>query len=515
MLTCTLGARGCGGGRDYRLGTGTSFSCHTRIFHSQGLSLTLSILPNFTPRTVKSFYEFHHDFGGVLFQTKSIYTRATRYIKVIVRSRLASLLLLIISAASVSAAAPRVLAVDVDGMIHPVTADILARAIQQAKQENAAVLLVRLNTPGGLMDAMRKSIEEIIAAPMPVVTYVAPSGARAASAGFFILEAGDVAAMAPGTNTGAAHPVMIGGEMDAIMKQKVENDAAASLRSVVAKRGRNSAVAEKAIRESQSFTDKEALDNHLIELVANDDQDLLDKLDGREVTRLDGSKTVLHTRGASVEVYEKNLRERIISAIADPNLALVLLVLGVLGIYVEFTSPGLIVPGILGAILALLGLSALSVLPINWLGAALLLLSFTLFVLEAKFATHGILGAGGALSMVLGAVMLINSPVPEMRIHLATAIALALPFSLITMVLVSLVIRARRNKVVTGSEGMIGEIGTAVTPLAPDGKVFVRGEYWNALAPAQVAAGGQVRVVGMDQLKLKVEALPPRNGAAT
>jgi membrane-bound serine protease (ClpP class) len=437
------------------------------------------------------------------------------YINVIVQSRLASLLLLAFTAATSNAAPPRVLAVDVDGMIHPVTAEILSRAIQQAKQEDAALLLVRLNTPGGLMDAMRECIEEIVAAPMPVVAYVAPSGARAASAGFFILEAGDVAAMAPGTNTGAAHPVAIGGEMDAVMKQKIENDAAASLRSIVAKRGRNSALAEKAIRESQSFTDKEALDNHLIELAANDDRDLLDKLDGREITRLDGSRNVLHTRGATIEVYEKNLHQKIMSAISDPNLALVLLVLGALGIYVEFSSPGLIVPGILGAIMALLGLAALSVLPINWLGAALLLLAFTLFILEAKFATHGILGAGGALSMVLGAVMLIDSPVPEMRIHLSTAVALALPFSLITMMLLSLVLRARRNKIVTGSEGMIGEIGTAITPLAPDGKIFVHGEYWNAVAPDRVPAGGRVRVVAIDQLKLTVEPIPPQNGAST
>jgi membrane-bound serine protease (ClpP class) len=438
-----------------------------------------------------------------------------RYINVILRSRLASLLLLALAAAGSRAAAPRVLAVDVDGMIHPVTAEILSRAIQQAKQEDAVLLLVRLNTPGGLMDAMRESIEKIVAAPMPVVTFVTPSGARAASAGFFILQAGDIAAMAPGTNTGAAHPVLMTGEMDAVMKQKVENDAAASLRSIVAKRGRNSALAEKAIRESQSFTEKEALDNHLIEVVARDERDLLDQLDGREVTRLDGARVVLRTRGAAVEVYERNWRQKIMSAVADPNIALVLLVLGALGIYVEFSSPGLIVPGILGAIMALLGLSALSVLPINWLGAALLLLAFTLFILEAKFATHGILGAGGALSMVLGAVMLIDSPVPEMRIHLSTAIALALPFSLVTMLLLTLVLRARRNKVATGSQGMIGEIGTAVTPLAPDGRVFVHGEYWNATAASPVATGNRVRVIAIHQLNLTVEPIPPLNGAPT
>ena len=416
-------------------------------------------------------------------------------------------------AASLMAAAPRVLIVDVDGMIHPVTVDILSRAIQQAKQENAALIIVHLNTPGGLMDAMRESIEKLVASPVPVVTYVAPSGARAASAGFFILEAGDLAVMAPGTNTGAAHPVLIGGQMDPVMKQKVENDAAASLRSIVGKRGRNSELAEKAVRESQSFTDKEALDNRLIELVARSDRELLDKLDGREIARLDGARQVLHTRGATIDVYQRSLRQKIVSAIADPNLALVLLVLGALGIYMEFTSPGLIVPGILGAILALLGLSAISVLPINWLGAALMLLAFALFILEAKFATHGILGTGGALSMVLGAVMLIDSPTPEMRVHLSTAIALALPFSLITMLLLSLVLRARRNKVVTGAEGMLGEIGTALTPLAPDGKVFVRGEYWNAVAPAAVAAGLRIRVTAIDKLKLTVEAVLPRNGA--
>jgi membrane-bound serine protease (ClpP class) len=318
--------------------------------------------------------------------------------------------------------------------------------------------------------------------------------------------------MAPGTNTGAAHPVLFGGQMDAVMKQKIENDAAALLRSIVGKRARNSALAEQAVRESKSFTDKEALDNHLIELVARDDGDLLEKLDNREITRFDGTRQVLHTRGAQIQVYEMNLRQRIVSAIADPNLALVLLVLGALGIYVEFTSPGLIVPGILGAIFALLGLSALSVLPINWLGAALLALAFALFVLEAKFAAHGILGAGGALCMVLGAVMLINSPLPEMRIRLSTAIALALPFSLITMVLLSLVVRARHNKVVTGTEGMVGEIGTALTALAPAGKVFVRGEYWNAVSSSSIAAGESVRVTGIDKLILSVEAVPPKNG---
>lgn len=409
-------------------------------------------------------------------------------------------------------AAPRVLAVDLDGIIHPITVEIVSRALEQAKNENAELVILRLNTPGGLMDAMRQTIEKIVASPVPVVTFVTPSGGRAASAGFFILEAGDVAAMSPGTNTGAAHPVAIGAPMDAVMKQKVENDAAASLRSLVAKRGRNSGLAEKAVLESKSFTDKEALDNKLIEIIARDDRDLLSQLDGREITRFDGARVTLHLTGASVTVYEKNVRQKILSAISDPNVALLILVLGALGIYVEFSAPGLIVPGVAGAILAVLGLSAISLLPINWAGAGLLILSLVLFVLEAKFASHGILGAGGAISMVLGAMLLIDSPVPEMRIHLYTALALALPFTAITMFLLTLVVRSRKNKVVTGAEGMLGEVGVATTPLEPDGRVFVRGEYWNATATAPVPAGAAVRVTAIHGLVLTVEPAPKKSG---
>jgi membrane-bound serine protease (ClpP class) len=405
-------------------------------------------------------------------------------------------------------AAPKVIAVDVDGMVHPITVEIVVSAIERAKQENATLILIRLNTPGGLMDAMRQIIEKIVSSPIPVVTLVAPSGGRAASAGFFILESGDLAAMEPGTNTGAAHPVALGVEMDAEMKQKVENDAAASMRSITTKRGRNSALAETAVRESKSFTEREALDQHLIDLVVANEQELLATLDGRSITRFDGARQTLHTDGATIEVYEKSIRQRIISAIADPNIALVLLVLGALGIYVEFSHPGLIAPGVFGAILVLLGLSAISVLPINWLGVALLLLAFSLFALEVKLASHGILGAGGAVAMVLGAVMLIDTPQPEMRIHWITAISLALPFSAITVFLLSLAVRARRNKVVTGREGMIGETGAAVTELAPEGKVFVHGEYWDAVAARPVAAGARVTVTAIDKLKLTVEPGP-------
>jgi membrane-bound serine protease (ClpP class) len=400
-----------------------------------------------------------------------------------------------------------VIAVDVDGIVHPVTAEVVAGAIAQARSEGAAALLIRLNTPGGLMDAMRETIEEMIACPVPVITYVAPSGGRAASAGFFLLEAGEVAAMAPGTNTGAAHPVAYGGEMDAVMKAKVENDAAAYLRSIVSKRARNSQLAETAVRESHSFTEREALDQHLIDVVAANDNALMAELDGRTVTRFDGSTVNLHLAGAEIEIYQTSWRQKLIAAIADPNIALVLLVVGALLIYVEFSSPGMVAPGAIGAILVLLGLSAMSVLPINWLGAALLLLSVTLFVLEAKFAAHGVLAVSGAISMVLGAVMLVDSPLPEMRVHWSTALALALPFSAITVLLLSLVIRARRNKAMTGVEAMVGEIGSAVTALEPAGKIFVHGEYWDAVSSSPVAAGARVRVTAIAGLQLKVEPM--------
>jgi len=413
--------------------------------------------------------------------------------------------LLLLVAWLASGAPPRVIVVDIDGIVHPVTVEIVTHAMEQAQHENASLLLIRLNTPGGLMDAMRGTIEKIVASPVPVVTYVVPSGGRAASAGFFLLLSADVAAMAPGTNTGAAAPVMLGGQMDPTMRKKVESDAAASLRSLAAKRGRNSALAEQAVLESKSFTDKEALDNRLIELIARDQSDLLAQLNGREITRFDGRKQILRLDAPAVMAYEPTWRERIIKGVSDPNIALILLVLGALGVYIEFSSPGLIVPGVAGGILLLLGLSALSVLPINWIGAALLLLAVALFILEAKFASHGVLGVGGAVAMILGAVLLVDSPIPELRIQWVTAVGLTLPFALITVFLLSLILRARANKVVTGISGMQDEMGVAHTALNPDGKVFVHGEFWDAISSHPVEAGARVKVVAIEGLELRVE----------
>jgi membrane-bound serine protease (ClpP class) len=398
----------------------------------------------------------------------------------------------------------KVLAVSIDGVIHPITVEIITDAIEQAEAAHAQLILVKLDTPGGLLDATRSSIHKLLASPIPVVTYVTPSGSRAASAGFFLLEAGDIAAMSPGTNTGAASPVVMGQEMDKVMRAKVENDASALLRSLTSRRGRNEDLAEKTVREAKAFTEKEALDGHLIELIASDEQDLFRKLDGREITLWDGRKVTLHPSGATVVQMHETPRERLISAIADPNIGFILLVLGALGIYVEFSSPGMIFAGVGGGILVLLGLSALSVLPINWVGVLLLLLSIVLFVLEAKFTSHGVLGIGGTISMILGALLLVNGP-PEIRIHLSTAIGVAVPFALITLFLVSIVIRARRNKVLTGAPGMIDEVGIARTALSPEGQVQVRGEYWDAVSSMPIEQGATVRVLAVNGMKLHVE----------
>jgi membrane-bound serine protease (ClpP class) len=402
----------------------------------------------------------------------------------------------------------RVVEADISGIVHPITAEIVDSAIAQAERENAAAVILRVNTPGGLMDATRQIVQSEFRSRIPVFVWVGPAGARAASAGFFLLQAGDVAAMAPGTNTGASHPVtMTGGDLDATMKQKVENDAAALMRSITTRRNRNSEAAEKTVRESVSYTDKEALDLHLIDVIAADERSLISELNGREIARFNGAHVRLQLAGAAIDRYEPSFRQRILSAIADPNIALILLVLGALGIYAEFSSPGAIAPGVIGAILVLLGLTALSMFPIRWLGAALILLAFVFFAMEAKFTTHGVLTTGGAAAMLLGALMLVDSPWPATRVHLSFALGVTLPFAFITAFLLSIAVRARRNKAVTGVEGMIGLAGVAIGRLNLAGMVLVRGEYWNALATIPVSPAGRVRVMGVDGLTLKVEPI--------
>jgi membrane-bound serine protease (ClpP class) len=291
------------------------------------------------------------------------------------------------------------------------------------------------------------------------------------------------------------------------MKGKIENDAAALMRAITLHRGRNQQAAEKTVRESASYTDSEALDQHLIDLIAADPAALIRQLEGRQITRFDGRRQTLHFISTVIDVYQPSPAERLLLAIADPNIALLLVVLGALGIYAEFSSPGLVAPGVAGAILALLGLTALSMLPINWLGAALIILGFAFFVLEAKFATHGTLTAGGALALALGAMMLIDTNVPELRVRWSTALGLVIPFALITSFLLSLAVRARRNKIATGIERMVGEPAVALRELNPFGTVVVRGEYWSAYGSRHVAAGEPVRVTGIDGLTLRVEPI--------
>ena len=432
--------------------------------------------------------------------------------------RAAGLSLLLSVATGLRADTPRVTEIRIDGMIHPVSAEYVTAGIDQAVRTHASLVLIQLSTPGGLDTSMREIIEKIIGSPIPVVVYVAPSGSRAASAGFFILLSADVAAMAPGTNSGAAHPVFMGGgTMDPVMKEKVENDAAAYLRSIVSKRNRNAELAQKGVTESKSFTETEMLQGHLIDLIANDQADLLKKLDGMEVTRFDGKKQVLHTEGAVVETYALNFRQEFLSHILDPNIAFILLIIGILGLYVEFTHPGLILPGVAGGIALVLSLFALSLLPINWAGAALILLAIVFFVLEAKFLTHGVLAAGGVLSMVLGALMLINTRLPGGSITLVTALSVAVPFGMITMFLLRLVLRARALKITTGKAGMIGEVGSVHRGPNQDGniKVYVCGELWDAISAEPVEMGSHVEVKSVDGLTLRVTPVSAaRAGAA-
>lgn len=401
-----------------------------------------------------------------------------------------------------------VVRVDLDCVVHPVSVSILGHALDLAAERNASLVILRLDTPGGLMEASREMVERMMASPIPVVTYVAPGGARAASAGFFLLLASDVAAMAPATRTGAASPVLLGQEIDPVMRRKIESDAGAWLRTLAEQRGRNAQLAEKAVSEAKSFTEKEALDAGLIDLIAADEAALLRLLEGRTIRRPQREPITLTLGQTTVVTYEPTLRESVMKSISDPNIALLLLMAGAMGLYIEASMPGLIAPGVLGGILLLLGLAALSVLPINWLGAALILLAIVLFVLEAKIASHGILGTGGALSLVLGAMMLVEGP-PEFRVSPATALVLGLPFAAISIFLATLVFRTHQHKVETGSAGMVGELGRALTPLSPNGTVFVHGEYWNATSTTPVAEGAPVRVRAIQGLLVEVEPVEP------
>jgi len=398
-----------------------------------------------------------------------------------------------------------VVKVVIDDTIHPLITEHIDRAIQEAQRTHADALLIELRTPGGLLYSTRDIIHSILDSPVPILIYVTPSGSTAASAGFFILESADVAAMAPGTNTGSAHPVLgDGSKMDPVLKDKMENDAAALMRSYSSKRGRNAEVAETAIRESKSFSADEALSQHLVDYVATDEKDLFRQADGKTITRFNGSKAVLHLAGKNVRLYEMSLRQRILSVLMDPNITAILLLIGMAAIYAEFNHPGAVIPGVVGFIAILLALFALHLLPTRYAALAMILGAFVLFALEAKFQTHGVLGIGGVTVLFLGALLLVDGPIPEMRVKWLTALSLSLPLGAITIFLMTIALKARQNKVVTGEQGLIGEIGVVRAPLTPVGKVFVHGELWDATGPS-VGVGQSVVVRGIHNLTLEVE----------
>ena len=422
------------------------------------------------------------------------------------RIRFAVLLALIFFTINASA---QVLKITVDDVIQPLTVDYLAKALNQAAANHDQAVLIQLNTPGGLLESTRQIIEKISTSPVPVIVYVSPTGSRAGSAGIFILESADVAAMAPGTNAGAAHPVAEVGpfpiKLDDEMKRKLENDTAALMRSIVSRHGRNVELAESAVRESKSFTEQEALDKKLIDYVASSEQDLFRQLNGKSFKRFNGEVVTLNLTSQPVRDYDMTLKQRILSYIMDPNVAFILLALGALALYAEFNHPGAVIPGTIGVVCILLAAFALNLLPVRFAALILMAGAFVLFALEAKFVSHGVLTLGGITLLVIGGLMLIDAPIPEMRVRLVTALTVSIPLGLITAFLMSIAVRARRNKITTGEQGLVGEVGIVQTALSPRGKVFVHGELWDAVSPVTVPAGERVMVRDVKGLTLQVD----------
>ena len=420
-------------------------------------------------------------------------------------------LLTLFLALPAQAAQPRVLVLHLDDTIQPISEAFLDRGLEEAASTHAEALLIELNTPGGLLTSTRSIVHSILASPVPVIVYVSPSGSRAGSAGFFILEAADIAAMAPGTNAGAAHPVVEGRTLDPIMKQKIENDTTAFLRSYVSVRKRNVDAAQDAVLNSKSYTADEALNLKLIDRIAPTERTLLDALDNTQVRSFDGKTTTLHTKSADLVPLNLTLREQILDYLIDPNFAVIALILGALLIYLEFNTPGTIIPGALGTLLVVTALFALNLLPLHYTSLALCVGGLALLLLEAKASTHGILAAAGILALVFGLLTLVDAPTPELSIHFVTALAIGTAFGLITVFLVRIAVRARRNKVLTGPAAMVGAVVVAQEPFAgpaPRGQVLVRGELWFAESNTPLQKGDYARVTAVRALTLLVERMP-------
>jgi membrane-bound serine protease (ClpP class) len=398
----------------------------------------------------------------------------------------------------------------VDGTINPALSDYIIKGIEEAEQNKAACVIIRMDTPGGVVTTTKTIIKEMINAKLPVVVYVAPSGSSASSAGALITVAADVAAMAPGTNIGAAHPVAGGGqEIGESMSEKIINDLTAYIRSIVVKKGRNAEWAEQAIRESVSITAKEALDIKVIEIIADSLPDLLEKLHGRQVEK-EGRNFTLETKGAQIEKILPGLRFKILDVVANPNIAYILMMIGGIGIMMELYNPGLIFPGVVGGICLLLSFFALQVLPVNYVGIMLIILSVILFILELKIASFGLLSLGAIISLTLGSIMLFDTGETAMRVSWSVIIPMVSMVSAFFIFALGLVVKAWLKQPRTGKQGLIGEVGVALTNLDTEGKVAIHGEYWNANSDGHILKGEKVKVIRVDDLCLKVTRDPGR-----
>lgn len=412
-----------------------------------------------------------------------------------------------------NSAAPLVVELKFDEEVEPILANYIDQGIRDAAQRHASLVLIIMDTPGGLSDSMTDIIHHILDSPVPVAVYVSPDGARGASAGFMILLSADIAAMAPGTRAGAATPILMPGwaaaPMDEVLRRKINNDATAFLRSFTTKRGRNTKVAETAITDARAWTAQEALDNHLIDIIAENKEQLLHDLNGREITLFSGNKLRLSLENYKLVDFQLSARERFLSRIADPNVFFLLLLVGGLGLYTEFTHPGAVAPGVFGGICLLLALYAMQILPVNIAGVLLILLAMALFILEAKSSAHGVLLIGGIISMLLGAMFLIRSPLTPAGVSFGVALAATIPFAFLTVFLMRLVLKSRRWKTATGKEVLIGEEGVVTAALAAhsDGMIRIHGELWRAVSAEDVPVGKRVRVLRMDGLRLEVEPL--------
>lgn len=395
--------------------------------------------------------------------------------------------------------------IKINDAITPAIADFINKSIEQATKNRAECLVIQMDTPGGLDLSMRDIIKDIMNAEIPVIVYVSPSGARAASAGVFITLAADIAVMAPGTNIGAAHPVAVGGgKMDRTMTDKVVNDAVAYIQSIAEKKGRNVKWAAQAVRESVSISETEALKIKVIDLIAKDLNDLLEKIDGKTLEKPRGN-VKLATKGLQTNVMEMDFRQRFLAVLSNPNIAYILMMIGLAGLYFELSNPGAIFPGVIGGICLILAFFAFRTLPVNYAGVLLIILGVFLFVAEVKVASYGLLTMGGLVSLALGSIMLFESPIPALRASLTVIIPTVLFTAVFFVFAVTMALKAQMAKPATGAEGLVGEIGVAQTRLSPGGKVFVHGELWNAYTEEPIAEGEKIRILKTEGLKLKVE----------